>query len=85
MRAAVHLKVDASGYVQGVCGAPNFDHAGTAPEGQAFFMLMEAAWQGPPNKGLSDQDHPRRRAIGARNFQRQAVQVIKAARHLGEI
>ena len=44
MRAAVHEKVDASGYVQGVCGAPTFDRAGTAPEGQAFFLLMEAAW-----------------------------------------
>ncbi len=45
MRAAVHQKVDASGYVQGVCGAPAFDRAGTAPEGQAFFLLMEAAWK----------------------------------------
>ena len=45
MRAAVHQKVDVSGYVQGVCGAPAFDRAGTAPEGQAFFMLMEAAWK----------------------------------------
>lgn len=42
MREAVHAKVDASGYVQGVCGAPLFDRPGTAPEGQAFF-LMEAA------------------------------------------
>lgn len=45
MRTAVHLKVDDSGYVQGVCAAPRFDRAGTAPEGQAFFLLMEAAWQ----------------------------------------
>jgi rhamnogalacturonyl hydrolase YesR len=45
MRAAAYQKVDASGYVQGVCGAPVFDRAGTAPEGQAFFMLMEAAWK----------------------------------------
>ncbi len=45
MRAAVHQKVDAAGYVQGVCGAPTFDRPGTAPEGQAFFMLMEAAWK----------------------------------------
>lgn len=43
MREAVHAKVDASGYVQGVCGAPLFDRPGTAPEGQAFFLLMEAA------------------------------------------
>lgn len=43
MREAVHAKVDSSGYVQGVCGAPSFDRPGTAPEGQAFFLLMEAA------------------------------------------
>ena len=45
MRTAVYQKVDAFGYVQGVCGAPAFDRAGTAPEGQAFFLLMEAAWK----------------------------------------
>jgi len=43
MRTAIHGKVDAYGLVQGVCGAPNFDHPGTATEGQAFFLLMEAA------------------------------------------
>ena len=45
MRKAAHQKVDVSGFVQGVCGAPGFDRAGTAPEGQAFFLLMEAAWR----------------------------------------
>jgi len=45
MRAAAHAKVDAEGLVQGVCGSPRFDHAGTATEGQAFFLLMEAAYQ----------------------------------------
>lgn len=44
MRAAAHRMVDDYGLVQGVCGAPNFDRPGTAPEGQAFFLLMEAAW-----------------------------------------
>lgn len=44
MRAAARQKVDVSGYVQGVCGAPIFDRPGTAPEGQAFFLLMETAW-----------------------------------------
>jgi unsaturated rhamnogalacturonyl hydrolase len=44
MRAAVYQKVDEFGLVQGVCGAPNFDRAGTATEGQAFFLLMEAAY-----------------------------------------
>jgi hypothetical protein len=43
MRAAVHAKVDKYGLVHGVCGAPNFDRSGTATEGQAFFLLMEAA------------------------------------------
>lgn len=43
MRAAAHAKVDRYGLVQGVCGAPNFDRPGTATEGQAFFLLMEAA------------------------------------------
>jgi len=43
MRQAVYGKVDKFGLVQDVCGAPHFDHAGTAPEGQVFFLLMEAA------------------------------------------
>jgi rhamnogalacturonyl hydrolase YesR len=45
MRSAAHAKVDAYGLVRGVCGAPHFDHPGTAPEGQAFFLLMEAAYR----------------------------------------
>ena len=45
MRQAVYQKVDQFGLVQGVCGAPNFDHPGTATEGQAFFLLMEAAYR----------------------------------------
>jgi unsaturated rhamnogalacturonyl hydrolase len=44
MRRAAHAKVDQFGLVQGVCGSPMFDHAGTATEGQAFFLLMEAAF-----------------------------------------
>ncbi len=44
MRKAVHKKVDRFGLIQGVCGAPNFDHPGTATEGQAFFLLMEASY-----------------------------------------
>jgi rhamnogalacturonyl hydrolase YesR len=43
MRAAARAKVDSYGFVQGVCGAPRFDHAGVAAEGQAFFLMMEAA------------------------------------------
>jgi rhamnogalacturonyl hydrolase YesR len=45
MRMAVYTKVDEFGLVQGVCGAPNFNRPGTATEGQAFFLLMEAAYQ----------------------------------------
>ena len=43
MREAAHGKVDEFGLVQGVCGSPTFDHPGIATEGQAFFLLMEAA------------------------------------------
>jgi rhamnogalacturonyl hydrolase YesR len=50
MRAAVHSKVDKYGLVQGVCGSPEFDHPGTATEGQAFFILMETAYQDCKNK-----------------------------------
>jgi unsaturated rhamnogalacturonyl hydrolase len=44
MRESVYTKVDKFGLVQGVCGAPNFNGSGTATEGQAFFLLMEAAY-----------------------------------------
>lgn len=44
MRLAAHSKVDDLGLVQGVCGSPEFDHPGTATEGQAFFILMEVAY-----------------------------------------
>ena len=43
MQQAAYKKVDKFGLVQGVCGAPHFSRPGTAPEGQAFFLLMEAA------------------------------------------
>jgi unsaturated rhamnogalacturonyl hydrolase len=45
MRNAVHTKVDKYGLVQGVCGSPDFNHSGTACEGQAFFLLMEVAYK----------------------------------------
>ena len=35
-------EVDAFGLVRNVCGAPSFDRPGVAPEGQAFFILMNA-------------------------------------------
>jgi hypothetical protein len=43
MRRAVHGKVDDFGLVKGVCASPYFDRPGTAAEGQAFFLLMEAS------------------------------------------
>jgi rhamnogalacturonyl hydrolase YesR len=41
--AAASAKIDAYGLVQGCCGSPSFDKAGVSPEGQAFYLLMEAA------------------------------------------
>ncbi|MGQ9801056.1 MAG: glycoside hydrolase family 88 protein [Candidatus Saccharicenans sp.] len=43
MRQAVHSKIDELGYVNEVCGSPLFQSPGVATEGQAFFLLMEAA------------------------------------------
>ncbi len=43
MRAAARLKMDADGFIQGACGAPNFDRPGTSTEAQAFSIMMEAA------------------------------------------
>ncbi|HYA48201.1 MAG TPA: glycoside hydrolase family 88 protein [Burkholderiales bacterium] len=43
MRRAARAKVDGFGLVQDVCGSPTFEAPGTATEGQAFFLLMEAA------------------------------------------
>jgi len=40
-----HAKTDHLGFVQGVCGAPHFNSPGRATEGQAFFLLMEAAYR----------------------------------------
>jgi rhamnogalacturonyl hydrolase YesR len=50
MRKAAFSKVDSFGLVQGVCGAPNFNKPGTATEGQAFFLLMEAAYRDMQNQ-----------------------------------
>jgi hypothetical protein len=45
MRLAAHKEVDAYGYVQDVCGAPFFNAPGRATEGQAGYLLMEAAFK----------------------------------------
>jgi len=44
IRAVVHHRVSPYGIVMDVCGAPMFNAPGFAPEGQAFFVLMETAW-----------------------------------------
>jgi unsaturated rhamnogalacturonyl hydrolase len=46
MRQAAYSKIDEHGYVMGVCGAPFFNSPGRSTEGQAFFLLMEAAYKG---------------------------------------
>jgi hypothetical protein len=51
MRAAARLKMDAGGYVQGACGAPNFDRPGISTEAQAFSIMMEAAGSKLPSTG----------------------------------
>lgn len=43
MRKAANEHVDNLGYVQDVCGVPDFDKPYVAPEGQAFYLLMETA------------------------------------------
>jgi len=43
MRRAAWGKVDDLGYIRDVCGSPTFEKPGIATEGQAFFILMEAA------------------------------------------
>jgi hypothetical protein len=42
-RTSAYTKVDNLGFVRDVCGMPDFLKAGVAAEGQAFFILMEAA------------------------------------------
>lgn len=43
LRKAAQNCVDSYGRVCPVCGAPHFDRAGSAPEGNAFYILMETA------------------------------------------
>jgi unsaturated rhamnogalacturonyl hydrolase len=43
LRRAAAAKVDERGLVQGVCGAPHFDHSGTSAEAQAFFLMAAAS------------------------------------------
>lgn len=41
IRAASRASLDAYGLVHNVCGMPTFDKSFVAPEGQAFFIMME--------------------------------------------
>ncbi len=41
--ATARDRVDADGFVTGVCGAPHFDRQGTSVEAQAFFLLATVA------------------------------------------
>ncbi len=43
MRTAARSKMDAYGFVQGACSAPDFDRPGISTEAQAFCILMEEA------------------------------------------
>ena len=43
IRDAINSRVDEEGFVQGAADAPQFTKSGISPEGQAFFILMEAA------------------------------------------
>lgn len=42
-KEAANKNLDQYGFVQNVCGAPHFNSPGVAPEGQAFYLLMEAS------------------------------------------
>lgn len=44
-RRAVTARVDAEGIVRGCSGSPTFEREGTSVEGQAHFIMMEAAAQ----------------------------------------
>ena len=43
LRAAANRELDGDGFVQRVCGMPDFSAPGVSPEGQAFYLMMEAA------------------------------------------
>ena len=43
MRDAANLKLDSMGFVRDVAAAPSFCVPGVSPEGQAFYIMMEAA------------------------------------------
>ena len=45
MRTVARARMDQYGFVQGACGAPDFDRSGISTEAQAFCILMESAGQ----------------------------------------
>jgi rhamnogalacturonyl hydrolase YesR len=44
MRDAAWSKIDQYGLVQDACSSPRFDRPGTSTEAQAFFLMMEGAY-----------------------------------------
>jgi len=51
MRTGARAQMDRFGYVQHVCGAPNFESSGTSTEAQAFAIMMESAGEKLGKKG----------------------------------
>ena len=51
MYRAARLMMDRDGFVQGACGAPNFDRPGVSTEAQAFCIMMEASAGKLPSHG----------------------------------
>jgi len=45
MRSAAYTKIDKYGMIQGASSSPRFDRPGTSTECQAFFLMMESAYQ----------------------------------------
>jgi rhamnogalacturonyl hydrolase YesR len=43
LRSAARAKMDKHGFIQGACGAPEFNSPGISTEAQAFCILMESA------------------------------------------
>jgi rhamnogalacturonyl hydrolase YesR len=45
MRAATYTKIDKYGLIHDASSSPGFNRPGTSTECQAFFLLMEGAYQ----------------------------------------
>lgn len=45
MRKAVYSSINEFGFITGIPGPPSYSTGGTSTEGQAFFLMMEAAYE----------------------------------------